>query len=103
MTSAHSANPAAFDDESTADASAQIPSQTYQVRSGKGDREKATDETDERADVEAQESRADRPNVSPYSHGFWDRELVSMRKTYLLGIARITIAITILIWAVVTM
>ncbi|PWN31481.1 uncharacterized protein FA14DRAFT_128170 [Meira miltonrushii] len=37
-----------------------------------------------------------------YSHGFWDAELAPLRKAYLIGIARVTIAICILIWAIVT-
>lgn len=37
-----------------------------------------------------------------YSHGFWDAELAPLRKAYLIGIARVTFAICLLIWAIVT-
>lgn len=53
-------------------------------------------------DVEASPAKQD-PKTTDFQHGFWDRELAPMRKAYLLGIVRVTIAICLLIWAIVTM
>lgn len=38
-----------------------------------------------------------------FSHGFWDKEIAAMRKTYIIGILRVVVLITILIWGIVTM
>lgn len=54
------------------------------------------------SDPEAQAVKQD-STTTEYSHGFWDRELAGIRKVYLIGIARVVLAISILIWAVVTM
>lgn len=61
-------------------------------------------QTDSSSDVEKQsdQHRDTVSNDEPYSHGFWDVELAPLRKTYLIGIARVTVAICLLIWAIVT-
>lgn len=38
-----------------------------------------------------------------FSNGFWDKDLADMRKTYLLGIAKVTFLVGVLIWGVVSM
>jgi hypothetical protein len=53
-------------------------------------------------DVEAQGAKQDF-QATDFQHGFWDRELAPMRKEFLIGILRVTIAICVLIWAIVTM
>ena len=54
------------------------------------------------SDAESQQKRLD-PHADDFRHGFWDREVAPLRKVYLLGILRVTIAISLLIWGVVTM
>lgn len=54
------------------------------------------------SDAESQQKRPD-AHADDFRHGFWDREVAPLRKVYLLGILRVTIAISLLIWGVVTM
>jgi hypothetical protein len=50
--------------------------------------------------LESQPGKASKPE---FSNGFWDKQLAGMRKAYLIGIARVTLLVGVLIWAIVPM
>lgn len=64
-------------------------------------KESTSDDVEKQSDNQ-QDPSSSSSNGGLYSHGFWDAELAPLRKAYLIGLARVTFAICLLIWAVVT-
>lgn len=66
--------------------------------------EKVAPEHDEESQAAAAPAPGGGPPQGPmYTHGFWDKELAPMRKEYIIGMLRVTVLITVLIWGIVTM
>lgn len=55
------------------------------------------------SDVEKGQETTAQPSPRLYSRGFWDHDIAAVRKEYLLGMFKVTFAVILLVWAIVTM